>query len=59
VVIKKSSEAGSSSSSSSIELVVKNWAQFWSWQSKVIEKKNGKKRIRLCKEDFICNFNLQ
>jgi hypothetical protein len=32
---------------SSIEFtVVKNWVEFWRWQSKVT-KKNGKKGIRL------------
>jgi hypothetical protein len=35
------------------ELVVRNWVEFWRWQSKVI-KKNAKKGIRLCKEDFMC-----
>jgi hypothetical protein len=32
--------------------VVRNWVEFWRWQSKVIEK-NGEKGIRLCKEDFM------
>jgi hypothetical protein len=48
VVIKKSPEAGRSS----IELVVvKNWVEFWRWQSKMIEKKRQERnqavKIRL------------
>jgi hypothetical protein len=39
----------------SSERVVENWVQFWRWQSKVIEKKNGKKGIGRCKEDFTCD----
>jgi hypothetical protein len=42
---------------SSIELVVvKNWVEFWRWQSKLIER-NGKKGIRLCKKDFMCELS--
>jgi hypothetical protein len=35
VVIRKSSEAGSSSTEGNVE----NWVEFWRWQSNVIEKK--------------------
>jgi hypothetical protein len=35
-----------------------NWVEFWRWQSKVIEN-NGKKGIRPCKVDFVCDLKLQ
>jgi hypothetical protein len=41
----------------SFEGVVENWVEFWRLQPKVIE--NGKKGIRLCKEDFMCDLKLQ
>jgi hypothetical protein len=37
-----------------MKLVVEKWVEFWRWRSKVIEK-NGRKGIRLCEEDFMCD----
>jgi hypothetical protein len=37
------------------EWVVENSVEFWRWQS----KKYGKKKIRLRKEDFMCDLNWQ
>jgi hypothetical protein len=40
------------------ESVVENWVEFWRWQSKVT-KDNGKKGIKLCQEDFMCDLKWQ
>jgi hypothetical protein len=38
--------------------VVKNWVEFWRWQSKASED-NGKEGISLWKEDFVCDLKWQ
>jgi hypothetical protein len=38
--------------------IIRIWVEFWRWQSKVVEN-NGKRGIRLCKVDFMCDSNIQ
>jgi hypothetical protein len=60
MVIRNSSEAGSSSGSekSSFETTA-YWDVSLGAEELNLVDKNGKKRIRQCKEDFMCDLKLQ